>query len=106
MLRIYPVAVALVRRVHPLVKDIARHDAGLAEQCRRALSSGPLNISEGSYSQGKNRPARYYNAMGSMREALSCLELAAALGYIGPLEASVVAQFNHVIGTLVRNVRP
>jgi four helix bundle protein len=91
-----------VRRVQPLVKAVGRHDADLADQCRSALSSGPLNISEGS----KNRPARYYNAMGSMREALSCFEVAAALGYIAPLEESLVTQFNHVIGTLVRNVRP
>jgi four helix bundle protein len=97
MLPIHAVAVELVRRVHPLVKESARHDRDLAEQCRCALSSGPLNISEGSCSQGKNRPARYYNAMGSMREALSCLEVAAALEYIAPLDDSVVAQFDHVI---------
>ncbi len=35
---------------------------------------------------------------------LSCLETAAAFGYIGPLDEALVNDFNQVIGSLVRLV--
>jgi hypothetical protein len=33
MLRIYPVLLELIRLLRPLVKELARHDRNLAEQC-------------------------------------------------------------------------
>ena len=50
MLRIYPVLLELVRELRPRVKELERHDADLAKQCRKALASAPLNVAEGSYS--------------------------------------------------------
>jgi four helix bundle protein len=82
MLRIYPVLLQLVAALGPLVKELERHDPDLAKQCRRALTSAPLNLAEGSYSRGKNRPARYHTALGSLREVLACFEVAEALGYL------------------------
>ena len=104
MLRIYPVLLDLVRSVRPLVQQLERRDADLAKQCRRALTSAPLNLAEGSYNRGKNRPARYHTALGSLREALACLEVAAALGYLPEVEPEVRQRFGHVLGTLVRLV--
>ena len=104
MLRIYPVLLELVRSVGPLVKQLERRDPDLARQCRRALASGPLNVAEGSYSRGKNRAARYHNALGSIREVLACFEVAAALGYLPDIDASLRNRFNQVIGTLVHLV--
>ena len=104
MLRIYPVLLELVRSVKPLVQELERRDPDLARQCRRALASGPLNMAEGSYSRGKNRAARYHNAVGSMREVLACFEVAAALGYLPEVDAALRNRFDHVIGTLVRLV--
>jgi len=46
MLRIYPVLLELVRSLGPLVKQLERHDPDLAKQCRKALSSAPLNVAE------------------------------------------------------------
>ena len=89
MLRIYPVLLELVRFVRPLVKELERRDPDLARQCRRALSSAPLNVAEGSYSQGRNRHARYHNALGSLREALACFEVGAAMGYLPEVEATL-----------------
>lgn len=63
-----------------------------------------LNCGEGCYSRGRNRQARYHSALGSARETLSCLEVAHALGYIGPLDPALVAKLNRIIGTLVRLV--
>ena len=102
MLRIYPVLLELIHFVKPLIKDIERHDPDLARQCKRALSSAPLNIAEGSYSRGRNRHARYHNALGSLREALACFEVGAAMGYLPEVDSSLRARFDHVLGTLVR----
>ena len=105
MLRIYDVMLELVREVAPVVGEIERRDPDLARQCRRALSSGPLNVAEGSYSQGRNRNARYHTAMGSLREALACFELGAALDYTRPLDAGARDKFDRSIATLFKLVR-
>ncbi len=102
MLRIYPILLDLVRDLGPRVRRLQRHDADLARQCRRALASAPLNVAEGSYSRGKNRPARYHTALGSLREVLACFEVAGALGYLPEVEPELRARFDHVLGTLVR----
>ncbi len=106
MLRIYPVLLDLVRSLRPLLQQLERHDPDLARQCRRALTSAPLNTAEGSYSRGKNRAARYHTALGSLREVQACFEVAEALGYMPELDAALRARLDRVIGTLVRVVRP
>lgn len=56
------------------------------------------------FSRGKTRSARYHSALGSAREALACLEVAQALGYVAVLEPALVAKLNQIVGTLVRIV--
>lgn len=102
MLRIYAVMLDLVRSLVPVIRDLERHDPDLARQCKRALSSGPLNVAEGSYARGKNRLARYHTALGSMREVLACLEVGNAMGYVAEIEPDLRSRFDHVLGTLVR----
>ena len=102
MLRIYPVLLELIRFVRPMIKELERHDPDLARQCKRALSSAPLNVAEGSYSRGRNRAARYHTARGSLREVLACFEVGAALGYLPSVEPVLRSRFDHVLGTLVR----
>ena len=104
MLRIYEVLLELIRSVRARVKQLERRDPDLARQCRRAFCSAALNVAEGSYSRGKNRAARYHTAVGSLREALACFEVAAALGYLSEVDAELRRQFDHVLGTLVRLV--
>jgi four helix bundle protein len=104
MLRIYPVLLDLIRDLRPLVRELERRDPDLARQCRRALASAPLNVAEGSYNRGRNRAARYHTALGSLREALACFEVAAALDYLPEVEPEVRRRFDHVLGTLVRLV--
>jgi four helix bundle protein len=101
-LRIYAVALELVRRLAPLVVTLRSRSPALADQMERALISIPLNIAEGAYSRGKNRQSRYQSAAASAREALACCETAQALGYLGEIDSQLSAAFNHVIGTLVR----
>ena len=105
MLRIYPVLLDLVRSLGPLVKELERSDPDLARQCRRALASAPLNLAEGSYSLGKNRRARYHTALGSLREVLACLEVAAALGEKYRYDAAHARQVAALAGRLFDDLR-
>ena len=102
MLRIYGVLLELIALLKPLLKELERRDPDLARQCRRALSSSALNMAEGTYNRGKNRIARYHTSLGSLREALSCFEVATALGYLAELDPELRRRFDHVLGTLVR----
>jgi four helix bundle protein len=105
-LDIYPVVLDLVRRVGPFLPRLRARSAALGDQLERALISIPLNLAEGAYSRGNNRPARFQSALASAREALACLETAEALGWVQPLEPELSALFQRVIGTLVRLVVP
>jgi len=105
-LKIYSVVLELVRRLAPVLLLLRARSSALGDQFERALISVPLNLSEGAYSRGKNRQARYQSAAASAREALACWETAEALGWVGPLDPELLALFNRVIGTLVRLVEP
>lgn len=72
----------------PALARVARKDADLARQLRRAVASVPLNLAEGSCRAGKDRLHHYRIAAGSAAEAQSGLRL--ALGW-GHLEAADVA---------------
>lgn len=101
-LKIYDVVLELVRRLAPRLAVLKARSSSLGDQFERALISIPLNVSEGAYSRGKNRQARFQSAAASAREALSCWETAQAIGWVGPLEPEVLALFRQVLGTLVR----
>jgi four helix bundle protein len=105
-LKIYPLILELVRRLSPLLRRLRARSAALGNQMERALISIPLNVSEGAYSRGRNRQARYQSAAASAREVLACCETAQALGFTGPLEPELAALFNRIIGTLVRLSEP
>ena len=105
-LKIYPVVLELVRKLAPVIRALRGRSPALAEQMERALISVPLNVAEGAYSRGRNRQARFQSAAASARETLACLETAAAMGFLGPIDAELGARFHHVIGTLVRLIEP
>jgi four helix bundle protein len=105
MLRIYAVVLEVVREVRPVIEEIERKDPDLARQMRRATSSVALNVSEGMYSRGKNRGARYHTAMGSMRETLACIEVGEALGYVSQVDTTLIDSIGHVMATLTKLTR-
>ena len=45
-----------------------------------------LTRGQGSGSRGRNRAARYHNALGSAREVVATFDVAVALGYVAPFE--------------------
>jgi len=104
MLRIYNVILELLRALRAVIEKLRRFDPDLARQLTRCSASLALNCAEGSYSQGRNRTARYHVALGSAREVLAVLEVADALGYL-KLDEALVAQLNRVIGTFVKIIR-
>ncbi|MGH7295406.1 MAG: four helix bundle protein [Polyangiaceae bacterium] len=105
MLSIHDVMLEVIATMRPLVAAIERHDRDLACQLRRAASSVVLNLAEGSGSFGGVRRQRYRTALGSAREAWSCLLVAEAAGYVAGVPGSLGGQFHRVIGTLVRVAR-
>ena len=102
MLKIYDVSLSVLRKLAPIVTAIERHDSDLARQLRRAASSGTLNLAEGTGSQGRNRNARYFNALGSAREVRACLHIALAWSYIEEVDAGLLDEIERVIATLIR----
>ena len=102
MLRIHDVMLDAIGTMRPVVRAIERHDRDLASQLKRAASSVVLNIAEGGGSSGGIRRQRYRTALGSAREAWSCLLVAERAGYIVAIPPALPAQMNRVIGTLVR----
>ena len=102
MLRIYEVALEMVREVSALADEVAQRDRDLAKQLRRACMSCVLNIAERSGSRDGRRRTRYEDALGSSREALAGLEVAEAAGYITSIDSSVRQRFSHIHGTLVK----
>jgi four helix bundle protein len=102
MLRIHDVAIELVREVMPLLREIERVDPDLARQGRRAVSSTPLNIAEGSDQCGRRRALHYRIALGSARETWAALKVAEAARYIAPPSRELTNRFDQVIGTLHR----
>jgi four helix bundle protein len=103
MLRIYPVILEALEMLRPALDRIERRDSDLGRQLRRAAASVALNVAEGMYSRGRNRAVRYHSALGSARETLACLEVAAAL-HAMPLDHALRAKLDAIIGTLVRLV--
>ena len=102
VLRIYSVAIGLLRDLRPLIEKINGADPNLADQLRRAAASVPLNLQEGAYSQGRNARARWHNALGSAAEVRACLDVSEALGYVENVDAGLRDSLDHVIATLHR----
>ena len=104
MLRIESVALLACAEVGRVAVVVARRDASLADQMRRAMASVALNISEANGSQGGNRNARFFDALGSAREVRTALNVAVAFGYVREIDAQLVDRLDHVCATLWRLV--
>ena len=105
MLRIYDVAIEVVRRLQPHVAQLRRRQASLADQLDRAGDSVVLGIAEGSRSVGKTRALHYARGAASMDEARACLELAVAKGHLRGVEPELGEMMRRVIGTLIKAQR-
>ena len=100
MLKIYSDALEVVRELVPVVTALDRQDPDLARQLKKARSSIPLNIAEGSHARGARRNLHYGYAKGSANECIAVLESAHAAGYIGVLPEMIIDRLRKIIGTL------
>src|SRR3954463_3860046 len=102
MLEIYGVSQEVVKKLVPVLAVIDRHDPDLGRQLKKARSSIPLNISEGSHARGGKRNLHYGYAKGSAQECIGILETAVAANYIREAPADLVEMLRHIIGTLYK----
>jgi four helix bundle protein len=82
MFDVYEVSLELARSIRPHLKRMRSCDPSLTNQLTRALSSVPLNLSEGRSRAGKDRIHLFRVAAGSVAEVRACLDTAEALGYL------------------------
>ena len=54
------------------------------------------------YSRGRNQPARYHTALGSIRETLSCIEVGVALGYLEVVDGGLRDRIDRIVATLYK----
>jgi four helix bundle protein len=80
---VYQLAFQFAVDADAMVKRIDKSGAHLADQFRRASSSIPPNIAEGSAKMGVREKAHPYRiARGSATESAACLDLLHRLGHI------------------------
>jgi len=103
MLRIYHIVLEVLKQLQPALRRIELRDRDLARQLRRCSNSIALDLAEGRYSRGRNRVARHHSVLGSARETLACLDVAAICGYVQP-DSSLNDQLDRVVATLVKLV--
>ena len=84
MLRIYSIAIGCCAEVGRIAEVVARRDAALADQQRRAMASV---------------------ALGSAREVGTALEVAMAFGYVTGIDAELLARLDQIRATLFRILR-
>jgi four helix bundle protein len=96
----YVFAIELVTLAKPLIARVATHDAALANQLRRAVSSPPLNLAEGRKRVGRDRLHLWRVAAGSVAEVLAALEVAAAMGYLEGAETAEAAALCDRLGAI------
>jgi len=81
MLVAYEIALELVRALRPVVVELRRHSADVADQIERAANSVVLNLAEGYRRHGRD-PRRFFRmAYGSAGEIRGALDLAEAWGW-------------------------
>ena len=75
-------ALDLIRALQPIIRKIAKHDPGLADQIRRASQSNALNLSEGGERIARDQMQFFRRSLGSVTETRDCLHIALASEYV------------------------
>ncbi len=102
-LRILDDIIRIGGAVTRLCRQIARHDAELASQVRRAWVRTAMNTGEAQHRRGAKSSNRFDDAMGEAREAHTGLRMAQAYEYAEPkLTESVLDEVDRVVATLYK----
>ena len=98
---VYEVALELIRSLCPVVATLKRHDPDLARQLVRAATSVPLNLAEANRRAGRDRLHLFRTAAGSASESRSCLDTAAAWGYLEAAAAATPRALTDRLGAML-----
>jgi len=98
VLDIYTVILETIRLFVSVIREIEKHDRGLADQLRRALASMALNCGEGAGNRRGNRRLRFETACGSAKESRCAYETAGAFGYV-VVDAVLVDRLDRIAAT-------
>ena len=106
-LRVYQEAKLLVREVYTLLDKFPKYETyALSDQLRRAVTSVPSNIAEGSGRLSPKEKVRFIEiAYASLTETLCQLDIAHDLGYISDEEFSNEKERINVIGKQLSGLR-
>jgi len=97
----------MVALLRPVVEAIAKRDRDLASQIRRAASSVPMCLAEGSRRAGQDRTHLYRVAAGSADEVQIGLKVALAWGYVQRSSSEeVLARIDRILAMLWRITHP
>ena len=101
MLRIRKTALEIIRMLRPVIVQLRKRDANLADQLDRSSTSVVLNMCEGDAARGAMRRHCYTIALREARESVGALDVGEAKGLIAR-PAGIDAKLDHVIGVLVK----
>ena len=100
-------AFELAQELGPLLARLQQHDRDLSNQLRRAVTSIPSCLSEGSQRTGKDRLQLYRISAGSAAEVKVQLQLAVAWGYLETERAArALVLVDRVVAITWRLTRP
>ena len=105
-MKIYEIAIAMVKSVCALSRKVQQFDPDLARQMRKAATSVPLNMAEGWHAVAGNRIVRFQTAMTESRETIACLDTSVAVGYLSDAEVAVdLDRLDHIVAVMWKLAR-
>ena len=100
-------ALELANQLGTVLARIQQHDRDMANQLRRAATSVPSCLSEGSQRTGRDRLQLYRTSAGSAAEVKVQLQLAVAWGYLeAERAAAALALADRMVAITWRLTRP
>ena len=105
MLRVQHLVLDIIRQLRPVLAVLRRRDRSLEDQLRRAIASVALNLAEGVASRDGNKKLRYQNALASLNESRTALDVAVAFGYLPSVDPGLAKQMldaTYMLASLVR----
>ena len=95
----------VIRRLRPIVPELRKHDAYLADQIQRAATSIPLNLAEGRGRTGNDRRRFWRIAAGSCEELRCALRVATAWAYLSPHDVAETQGRLEELGAILWSLR-
>ncbi len=100
----HDVLLECIKKLPPVLEQIAAHDAHVLDQLKRAAKNALLNCAEARRRKGLDRANRFRYSAGEADEAKGCLEIALAWAYADPDPLrELIALYDRALGLLYPN---